>query len=339
MVDYGAFQVLCELLKDEGDEELWEMALDSMLALGHNMHLQQVPRYRRRYSALPPDLQLQVRRFPFSRLDFSFRDLSLSEAVLPHQQQQQQQLSRETSMNDDSADMAECRQTYCKHLDTDHHPFDVTIILHTPAGGIVRVPAHQSTLVEECDVFRVMLGGSYKESLCGQVHIHSISPCGFLSTLHHIYGCGWQCKTVLDEVSRRGDEEKVEASSSQSDLLSQATDTLLREIASVCGSREDGVRVEHCLQVLACGGRFLLPDLITLSEHTAVKYLCPGNLVAMFHFAQLHQCFCLAESCIHSLVSLPHLQLRTDIFRELLTSSEGEAALQIILLFLTAADF
>lgn len=322
MVDYGAFTVLCELLREETNLEQWEMALDAMLALGHNMHMQQVPRYRRRYSVLPPELQLQARKFPFSRLDFSFKDLSLSEPGLL------------APCGSGKEDPTVCRMAQCRYLDTDFHPFDLTMILHSPSGQIVKVPAHKSTLVEGSDVFRVMLAGSYKESSCCEVHIHSISPCGFLSVLHHMYGCGWQCKEVLI-ASKRG---KGRTATPQPDLLSETTDILLQEIASACQDREERDRTAHCLQVLACAGRFLLPDLITHSEHAAAKALQPGNLVAMFHFAQLHQCFCLAESCIRVLVTIPHLQLRTKIFKELLTSTEGEAALQIILLFLTATD-
>ena len=336
MVDYGAFQVLWELLKptEEGDSELWEMAVDSMLALGHNMHVQQVPRHRRRYSNIPPELQ--PRKFPFSRLDCSFKDLSLSETDLLAQ------------CAPSTGDTTSSRQTRCRYMDADLHPFDLTIVLHPPSGPGVKVQAHKSTLMEESDVFHVMLAGSYKESSCGEVHLHSIAPCGFLSVLHHMYGCGWQCREVLNMVassSRReatsgvscvgGEAWRVESS----DLLSQTTAILLQEIAATCQDREEGVRTEHCLQVLACAGRFLLPDLITLSEHAAAKSIQPGNVVAMFHFAQLHQCFCLAESCIRALVTIPHLQLRTQVFRDLVSSSEGEAALQIILLFLTATDF
>lgn len=325
MVDYGAFQVLCDLLQLEGEH--WEMAADSMLALGHNMHVQQVPRHRRRYSNIS---QLQAKKFPFSRLDFSFKDLSLSEPGLIASQ-----------CLPKTGDAVECRMARCRYMDTDFHPFDLTIILHSPSGQTVKVQAHKSTLVEESDVFRVMLAGSYKESSCGEVHIHSISPCGFLSVLHHMYGCGWRCKEVLNMVaaSRRseGRAGRCEggAGTPQPDLLSETTAILLHEIAS---SSEDRDRTEHCLQVLACAGRFLLPDLITLSEHAAAKSLQPDNVVAMFHFAQLHQCFCLAESCIRVLVTIPHLQLRTQVFKELLTSTEAEAALHIILLFLTATD-
>ena len=327
MMDYGAFQVLYELLQGDSVAESWEMALDSMLALGHNMHTQQVPWHRRRYCSLPPDLPLQARKFPFSRLDCSFKDLSLSEAAL---------LPADVA-NDGAATTA---RSYCRYMDTDFHPFDLTIILHSSLGHTVRVQAHKSTLIEESDVFRVMLAGSYKESSCGEVHLHSISPCGFLAVLHHMYGCGWPCKKVLHAVANRWGREdgSTMEEDSQQDLLSLTTDALLHEIVSACQDMEDADRTEHCLQVLACAGRFLLPDLITLCEHAAAKALEPGNVVAMFHFAQLHQCFCLAESCIRALVSIPCLQVRTDVFRELLTSAEGEAALQIILLFLTAAD-
>lgn len=329
MVDYRAFKVLCDLLQEEGtgpgSEEVWEMGVDSMLALGHNMHLQQVPRHRRRYSVLPPDLHPQARRHPFSRLDFSFRDLSLSDTTIHSQQCGKESVEGVVSPT----------LSYCRYVDTDSRPFDLTVTLHSPSGQQVSVQAHKSTLTEGSDVFRVMLAGSYKESSCNEVHIHSIAPSGFLSVLHHIYGCGWQCKTVLSEASRAGDRE----AGAHSDLLSESTDVLLRAITRACESREEGWRARHCLQVLACAGRFLLPELVTLSQHAAVKYLHPQNMVPMFHFAQLHQCFCLAESCIRALVSLPHLKLRTDVFKELLNSSEADTAIHIILLFLTAADF
>lgn len=334
MVDYGAFQVLWDLLMpmEEGQSEQWEMAVDSMLALGHNLNVQQVPRHRRRYSNIPPELQ--PRKFPFSRLDCSFKDLSLSETGLIAQ-----------SITEDTTG---CRQTQCRYMDTDLHPFDLTIILHSPSGQKVKVQAHKSTLMEESDVFHVMLAGSYRESSCGEIHLHSIAPCGFLSVLHHMYGCGWQCREVLNMVASSGRRESTSGMSciggealreGTSDLLYETTAILLQEIADTFQEREEKIRTEHCLQVLACAGRFLLPDLITLSEHAAAKSIQPGNMVAMFHFAQLHQCFCLAESCIRALVTIPHLQLRTQVFRDLVSSAEGEAALQIILLFLTATDF
>lgn len=329
MVDFGAFQILCEVLKDPGKEEAWEMGVDSMLAVGHSMHLKQVPRHKRRYSALPPQLEAQARKFPFSRLDFSFKDLSLSDT----------RADPRCSSGDANPASVPC---HCRYLDTDHRPFDLTMVLHSPSGQLLRVQAHKTTLMEESDVFRVMLAGSYKESSCSEVHIYSIAPCGFLSVMHHIYGCGWHCKTVLNEVCRRSKEEEEEVAPRlppQSDVLSESSDVLLEAVTSACGSREESIRARHCLQVLACAGRFLLPDLVTLSEHAAVKYLCPENIVPMFHFAQFHQCFCLAESCVRVLLSLPHLKLRTEVFKELLNSSEGEAAVHIILLFLTAADY
>lgn len=329
MVDYGAFQVLCEVLKDSAKEEVWEMGVDSMLALGHTMHLKQVPQHRRRYSTLPPELEAQARKFPFLRLDFCFKDLSLSDTAANLQY-----------CNEDSSDgkLAPHPLMYCRYKDTDHRPFDLTMILHSSSGQLLNVQAHKSTLMEESDVFRVMLTGSYKESSCSEVHIYSIAPRGFLSIIHHIYGCGWQCKAILDEVCR-ADEQDVVTSAPHSDILSKSTDVLLEAVTTACKSREDSSRVRHCLEVLACAGRFLLPTLTTLSEHAAIKYLCPENLVPMFHFAQFHQCFCLAESCIRTMLNIPHLKLRTDIFKDLITSSEGEAVIHIILLFLTAADF
>ena len=330
MVDYGAFQVLCDLLKEE-ESSVWELAVDSMLTLAHNMQKQQVPRHKQRCSVLPIKLGMHARKFPFSRLDVSFKDLSLSEA---------QSFPLYVCESSES-DVSETSPQYCKYMDTDYHPFDLTMVLHPPSGAAVRVPVHKSTLVEHSDVFRVMLDGSYRESSDGEVHIHSISPCGFLSLLHHLYGCGWKCRAVRSLLARIAESAKggMEEAPLHSDLLAETSSVLLNAIVCGCRDGEDGERMEHCLQVLACAGRFLLPDLVTLSEHEAARYLCAGNVVAVFHFARLHQCFCLSESCVRVLVSLPHLQLRTETFKELLTSSEGEAAIQIILLFLTAVDF
>ena len=324
MVDYGAFQVLCELIKEEGNGGLWELAVDSMLTLAHHMQKQ---RHKRRYMSVR--LGINARKFPFSRLDVSFQDLSLSEPqAFPLQ-------VCEPAVGDPPT---EAVPHYCKYMDTDYHPFDLTLLLHSPSGSTLRVPVHKSTLVDHSDVFRVMLDGSYRESSSGEVHIHSISPSGFVSMLHHLYGCGWKCKAVGDQVKRTVEPCGMEVAVN-SDLLSETSGALLDVIVSGCRDCEEGVRVEHCLQVLACAGRFLLPDLVTLTEHETVRYLCAGNVVAVFHFARLHQCFCLSESCVRILVNLPHLKLRTEIFKDLLASSEGEAAIQIILLFLTAVDF
>lgn len=334
MVTYGAFQVLCDLMKQEEAGDLQEMAMDSILALGHNMHTHQVSRHRRQ--------QCSVLSSPFSKrfppkLDFSFKDLSLSDSeVLPF-------------YGHESKNMDECQpvKTYCRYLDTDHNPFDMTITMHTTLGRLVKLPVHKATLMEESDVFRVMLAGDYREASCGEVHIHSVPHCGFLSVVHHVYGCSWQCKAVLAEVMR-GNREEEEGERSQmststtqqtgDDMLSEATDFLVKEIMAGCKSKEEALRAEHCLQVLACAGRFLLPELILLCEHTVVRYMEPANMAPLFHFAQLHQCFCLSESCVRAMVSMPHSHQRTKVFRDLVTSSEGESALQIILLFLMAPD-
>ena len=316
MVDYGAFHVLCGLLRDEsGTGELKEMALGSLLALGCNMEL--VCSQKRRY--------FHPTKFFPGRLNSSFKDLSLTEP------------ENFPQCDSEDKEMVHCQSTYCRYMDTDHNPFDLKMVLHTPLGEIIRISAHKSILVEESDVFRVMLGGNYKESSDGEVHIHSIYPGGFLSLLHHIYGCGWLCRTLLAEVFKMSEEAPM-TSTLYSDILSEVTDDLLKEIVTPLLSKEEVIQATHCLQVLVCAGRFLFPELITLCEHAAVNYMCPPNMMAMFHFSRLHQCFCLGESCIRALVSLPHSQLRTDTFREVVDSSEGEAALQIISLILTETN-
>lgn len=313
--------MLCDILKDS-QHQLHDMALDSLLTLGQNM-LKRILGKKQSHAHFQSCQSISFpRKFPF--LDSSFQDLSLTEtercgALVATGQPSQ-------------------TSNHCRFIDTDHYPFDLTIVIHTPAGEFLNLQVHRSTLTEESDVFRVMLGGHYKESSSKEIHIHSVSFHGFLSLIHFIYGCGWQCRSVCSQASKMVQTDVTLAECSSSDPTYEATEHLLNYIMSPCKNKKEAAEAEYCLQVLVCAGRFLLPELITLCEHAAVNYLFPANIVAMFNFSQLHQCFCLGESCIRALVVLPHSKLRTDICRELLGSPEAEAALQIILLFLTASD-
>lgn len=323
MMDYGAFEVLCDLSKDPR-HQFHEMAIDSLLTLGQNMLRRilgkKVSQYHTRsqscHSICFP------RKFPF--LNSSFQDLSLRET--------------ECCSSQDATDQACPRFKKCRYMDTDHCPFDLTVVVHTPSGECLNLQVHRSTLAQESDVFQVMLGGNYKESSSSEIHIHSVPFHGFLSLIHFIYGCDWQCGLFSSQITKTVQTNVASAARSLSDITFEATEHLLKDIVAPCKSEKMVTEAEHCLQVLVCAGRFLLPELITICEHAAVRYLLPANIVAMFNFSQLHQCFCLGESCIRVLVSLPHSKLRTDVCGELLASPEAEAALHIILLFLTFSD-
>lgn len=109
-------------------------------------------------------------------------------------------------------------------------------------------------------------------------------------------------------------------------------------IERVCSCTRDYRIAAHCLQVLACAGRFLLPTLMAQCEHYfAASLLSPSNVVPVFHFCRLHQCCCLAESCLHCVIAMPHSELRSEVFAELLASSEGTSVLEMIEALLTSA--
>jgi hypothetical protein len=199
-------------------------------------------------------------------------------------------------------------------------------------------------LVENSDVFAVMLGGQYMESSRSEVILHKLPPLAFLSVIHHTYGCGWQCGKVIERVCESEHCAHISASDVESDdenvtqrglNLSLTSDLLISQIVAKCVGEIERRLAEHCLQVLSCAGMFLLPELVTLCEHEAVRYLVPDNISAMFRFAELHWCMCLAESCVRSLVNLPHSNQRTEILRDvLMESAQGETALDIIRVFL-----
>ena len=317
MVDYGAFQVLCDLSKDD-QHQLHNMALDTLLTLGHTMLNKMLKKQSHAHFQSCQSIYFPT-KFPI--LDYSFQDLSLTETECCASQIATGQLSQISN--------------HCRFVDTDHFPFDLTIIVHNPTGECLNLQVHRSTLAEESDVFRVMLGGHYKESSSREIHIHSVSLHGFLSLIHFIYGCGWPCRSVRSQVSEMVQigTGMTSAECSSSDITYEATEQLLSYIMAPYKSKEEADEAECCLRVLVCAGQFLLPELIILCEHAAVNYLLPANIVAMFNFSQLHQCFCLGKNCIRALVILPHSKLRTDICRELLASPEAEAALQIFSCF------
>ena len=325
MLDCGAYPILVGVAT-QNEHSHHQQALDALLALGHNMIRRETSGRLRQCHAHYRMPFTHLRRYPF--LNSSFRGLSLSNS--------------DSCLRDSSdGDLSMCSSHhYCRYMDSDQRPFDLTLLVHTPLGDKLQLQVHKSILAEESDVFKVMLSGHYKESSSGEVAIHSVPICGVVSMIHYLYGCSWKCPHIQSKLSKETLQRGVSPGdpSSSSDVIYAATQQLLDVITSSCDSDQNGRELDQCLQTMVCAGRFLLPDLIMQCEHGADRYITPGNVVAMFNFSLLHQCFCLGESCLRFLLNLPHSQLRTDTFGQLLSSPEAESALIILRLFLTMAE-
>ena len=344
MLGYSGFQLLCGLAQSDGatTNDIHEavnfqlMALDSLLQLAHNMIRPSSSR-KRRHS------------YP-STSDDSLDGLPPSKAPrlsLSHQESLPVDLTTPQSCAPSPLQSLKSGLTKCRYADYDHCPFDMVITVENKGSSPqppspLSIQVHRSILVENSDVFAVMLGGQYMESSRSEVVLHKIPPLAFLSVIHHTYGCGWQCAKVTERVAESehcahvtaSDVESNESPSQSRPNLSLTSDLLISQIVDKCVGETEKRLAEHCLQVLSCAGMFLLPELVTLCEHEAVRYLVPGNTSAMFRFAELHWCMCLAESCLRSVVNLPHSNQRTQILRDILESAEGETALDIIRVFL-----
>ena len=343
MLSYKGLEVLTSLFGSEG--QLQTMAVESLLALAQSMVRQRNPK-RRRHS-YPMDYSCEAQPPPSKapRLDSTFRHLSIAgeeaAAVCCLSDAPEAAVSAVASAHSTGAAVS-----YCKYKDSDHCPFDLVFVVNDPhSDEILRLPVHKAVLTESSDVFSVMLTGEYRESSHSEVSIHDVPPLAFKSIVHHIYGCGWQCRHITTELLQQQQEERsnlrttsTTSETEASRLSCLASQLLIEEIVSTTAEECERLRAKNCLQVLATAGRFLLSGLTTTCEHAAASHLSPANVVAMFHFARLHQFLCLSESCVRSIVDLPHSQLRTSIFHELLTSTEGYAALEIVQLFLLLSD-
>ena len=312
MVEYGAFQVLCDILND-ADHEFQDLALDMFLDLGQKMlKILHGENAIESYHFLKVYHSQNPKNIPFYT---SFQDIALTKP--------------------DHSPSASCQlfqpPDYCRLVDTDHNPFDLTLVVHNPVGDYLNVQVHRSILAEESDVFRVMLGGQYRESVSTVVHIHSVPLQGFLAMIHFIYGCGWPCRCVQSQIAEMVQIGVTGEETSSSDATFEGTELLINSIIAPCSSNYLASEIECCLQVLVCAGQFFLQNLITLCELSAACYLCSGNIVAMFNFSLRHQFSFLAESCILTLLDMPHSYRRSDTFKELVASPESEAALKVIL--------
>ena len=364
MLGYSGFQLLCHLARGssgdddyndddaaandihEGGVDVQSMALDSLLQLAHNMIRPSSRKRRHSYPSTSDDSPLLDGLPPSKapRLSFSHQESLPVDLTTP----QSYGLSLARGLKGPGL-------SKCRYADYDHCPFDMIITVENEGSSPQQPPpplsiqVHRSMLIENSDVFAVMLGGQYMESSRSEVAFHKIPPLAFLSVIHHTYGCGWQCDKVIkrvceseyfahiaaSNVTAESNEDKRLSVSRHKLNLSLTSDLLISQIVDKCTGETEKRLAEHCLQVLSCAGMFLLPELVTLCEHEAVRYLVPDNISAMFRFAELHWCMCLAESCVRSLVNLPHSNQRTEILRDVITeSAQGETALDIIRVFL-----
>lgn len=299
MVGYKGLQVLTDLASSEEREEQQMMAIDSLLTLAQN-----VGRGHKRRGSFEEEGPPPAKR---RRLDPSPTDTSLYFSAAP---------------------------SHCKYRDSDHCPFDLIIVVGN-AENTTRLPVHRSCLMESSKVFAVMFGGQYQESSLTEIYIKDVPPLAFKSMVHHAYGCGWPCPSVLDKILHSETPcsdvtQDCDPVGEVADLTSRLTQPVVEEVVASFDFLEDRRQARHCLQALACASRFLLPELCAQCEYSAASYLTPTNVVAMFHFSQLHQSLYLAERCLRLVVALPHSELRRRVFRDLLSSPEGPEALEML---------
>lgn len=311
MLSYGGFRELTSLACSEDNVDLQYMALESLLVLAVNSQ-QATPTKRR-------DSFTMDTPFTSKAMSGDFPTVELGCAL--------ERFCETNVSRDRSCDQV---QPTCRYMDTDHYPFDLTIMVHGPEWGVARVPVHKSVLIESSDVFRVMLQGEYSEAASNEVSLKDLPLIAFISLVHYLYGCGWQCGDVFNHPLFGGPHLPTDG------LSTLATRHIIKSITSHHNPCvEERVQSEHCLLTLVCARRFLLPELSIVCQHAAAQFVTPCNVVDMFLFARIHECYCLSESCIRVVMAMDHCQLRTNVFRDLVMSCEGEAVLGMIRLFIT----
>lgn len=302
MVEYRGLEVLIRLVKTRGSSSTHSMAIDSLLLLACRcLGLDSVPLHDQQHPVsccLTPEDPT-----PPSSQDMTQRDL-----IIPPYQH------------------------HCRYMDTDHDPFDTRVIVQSN-GTSGTFLVHRSALQEMSEMFAAMLSGRYQESSCDVITIKGIRPSVLCSVLHFMYGCHWSCPEVMATVLDEETAAVTQSTDSVADLEQFSlvvNEHCIDAITSQLSEREDGIMMGHCLRVLACAGRFLIPDLIAACEGYLDAVLCPGMVVPLFQFSELHSSGYLRARCIHCLLRVPHTDLRRAVFRELLDSSDGEEAITLI---------
>ena len=311
MVEYGGLEVLIRLVRTRGDSKTQPMAMDSLLLLASR--------------ALEHGSECCSESLPYLVLQGQSRGSSGSLWGAPV-------TSENRTCTDDVPRTPPCRQYYCRYIDTDHTPFDTVAIIHGD-GASGTFPVHQSVLTEMSEMFAVMFSGRYQESNCGVVTIKGIRPLVFCSVLHFLYGCRWSCPEAMAAVLGQEMDDVTTSSNDMSDLERfslLANEHYIEAITSQFSDAEGRIVMGHCLRVLACAKRFLLPGLSAECEQYLGTLLCPGVVVPLFQFSELHSSGYLSTRCIHCLLRMPHTQLKRTVFQKLLDSSDSEEAITLL---------
>ncbi len=200
---------------------------------------------------------------------------------------------------------------YCRYMDSDLCPFDLTLVVLTN-----KIPVHRHVMSGASDVFHVMLNGPYREGCCSEVQLVHNHPSAFIGLVHHLYGCSWECPRV-----------------DKPHPLTTSTDPTEQLITSIACETPVPMATAHCLRVMVIAGQFLVDELTILCQHAAVQHVLPSNVVEMFYLSQMHQCHCLSESCLHIVMAMK--EGRRDVLRDLITSSVSDDVLNMFKLFIT----
>lgn len=224
----------------------------------------------------------------------------------------------------------------CRYRDYDHCPFDYSVKLdrhgtQTQQNGMetkqcetgtqhIYFLAHRAVLAGASEVFNVMLGGGFMESCGSEVHLKDVHPWAFLSLLHHVYGCGWDCQ----EASEAWDQEDH----SHNDL-SDISSSLIAAVISKDTCVFSHPYILRTLRCLETASRFLLDSMRQRCERRAATLITMPTLVPLFLFSQLHGSVVLAEKCLQRLLfSRPSSESRT-VLLQLASCPEATAALAL----------
>lgn len=207
---------------------------------------------------------------------------------------------------------------YCRYVDSDLCPFDLTLVVLTN-----RIPVHRHVMIGASNVFRVMLEGPYKEGRVNEVTLNT-HPTAFTALVHHLYGCTWKCPRV---------DHTLVTSTDRPHPLTTPTDCTQQLISSIAYDTHSPLDTAHCLRVMVIAGQYLLDELSTLCQHAAVQYVLPSNVVEMFYLSRMHQCHCLSESCLRVVMAMG--EARRDVLRDLLTSYVSNDVLNMFKMFIT----
>ena len=216
----------------------------------------------------------------------------------------------------------------CRYHDYDNTPFDYSVKLDRHGTGTerhgtgtehVHLLAHRAVLMGASQVFNVMLSGHFMESGGSEVYLRGVHPTAFLSLLHHIYGCGWDCSDAM-ETWLPDDGSHDDQSDISSSLMS----------AVVSNYDYSRPKVLQTLRCLATASRFLLDSMRESCERQAASFVTMTTLVPLFLFSLLHGSVILGEKCLRCLFFRPPSPARRTCLLQLASCPESSAAMELL---------